>query len=297
MEAFALAILGADDDPVISRSTCGIIGFYRPASIGKKAGDDVELEYGFDLYIKMPSYTSLDDYLTSRGGASINNIRSIINDTAEKLLRIRDKYNFIHCDLHKGNVLFHENGDPVLIDFGRVGLTLGSTFFGTNVYAKYGFSYDMILYVMSLYCNYRHYRESFRAILMYKEQDMLEFFTTRGGEFGPPNEWWAPYNFYLGDILPAPNVLYAQGVTVDDTFYPKPTAVEMTDNILSIRNNSRPTVLEVVGGGGGGGGGIVGCVGKYCRNFFYPPNTKKNRRNRRNRRVNKTRRVRKHRRS
>jgi len=278
MEAFALAILGADDDPLISGSICRILGFYRPTHVRKTYGASSESNYGYQLIIKMSPYQTIDQHI-EKVGQTFENYRIIINKTSNLLYKLRDKYSFIHCDLHVGNVMFKADGSPVLIDFGRVGLTIGSTRYATSEYAQMGFSFDMLLYVMSLYCDVRRFHEDFRQILMYKGKDLFKFFL-KNPTFTSPYEWYGPYNFYLGEIAKAPNVLYASDeIQGDGKRIPRPTEKEMTDNIISI-NKASKTTWE--------------CIGNLCRpvtKFFS--RSRKNRSNRRN----KTRRFRKHRRS
>jgi hypothetical protein len=278
MEAFALAILGADDDPLISGSICRILGFYRPASVKKTYGSSSSgTNYGYQLVIKMSPYRTIDQHIKTVG-KTFENYRIIINKTSNILLKLRDKYSFIHCDLHVGNVMFTEDGSPVLIDFGWVGLTIGSTRYATSEYARMGFSFDMLLYVISLYCDARQFSAEFRQILNYNGEDLFKFFI-KNPTYKFPYEWHGPYNFILGDIMTAPNVLYKHDEIVDGRRTPRPTEIEMTNNIASI-NKASKTTWE--------------CIGDLCRpvtKFFL--RSRKNRRNHRG----KTRRVRKHRRS
>jgi len=284
MEAFALAILGSDFDPEIRESTCAITGFYRPTHIGNPLGHGHEApSYGYNLVIRMKSYQTLQNYL-GYGFRDLNNIKRIIHKTANILLKLRERYNFLHCDLHRENVMFNPEGSPVFIDFGRVSLTIGSTRYATNEYARIGFSYDMLMYVMSLYCYMRNnglaprtqLNNTFKEILMYGGSDLLDFFTTRY-QFPPPNEWFGTYNFEIGKIYAGrEGGLYRTSKPNNSGVYiPKPTQEEMTNHIISIRNQSNVRgCLNCVGN-------AYKCVGNACtaaRNYF----TKKIKTNRRN---------------
>jgi len=282
MEAFTMAILGSDVDPEIRNSTCNITGFYRPTHIGTALGYGNDTPtYGYSLIIRMDSYQSLKDYLGT-GIRDLNNIKLIIHKTANVLLKLRERYNFLHCDLHKDNVMFKSDGSPVIIDFGRACLTIGTTQYATNeYYLDNRFSYDMLIYVMSLYCHMRNnmivpreqVNATFRDILMYNDSDLLNFFTSRY-QFPFPNEWVGTYNFNIGQIYAGGKGGLYETSTPNNSggYIPHPTQEEMTNHIISIRDRSKARgYFDCFGN-------AYRCVGNACTKCF----TKKTKTNRRN---------------
>jgi len=199
MEAFALAVLGADPD--FTQTTCGILGLYKPLTFALVNHTITYPPDGFQFFMKMRKYYTIE-VVTKNPTYGYYEVRPIIQAASTTLVALLNKYSFIHSDLHVGNIMFQTNGTPVLIDFGRAGFSIGDTRYATSGYAvrtaehpDLGWSYDMLIYIVSVmrHCSVNRDMDSFRELLVYNRIDILQ--TLRNQGVNPL--WYAAYSFHL----------------------------------------------------------------------------------------------------
>jgi len=130
----------------------------------KVATGEEPLVYTF--VIKMPLYPlTLEEVVpkqrwSGKPSWALDDTRGILHKIATLLKDLIVVYNFSHNDLHGKNILFTETKEPVLIDFGRVGITIDGTRYKSFGYALDGSaegaiqnawdSFDLLMYVLSI---------------------------------------------------------------------------------------------------------------------------------------------------
>ena len=145
MEIFIQIVLSSDTTRNAA-SICNIKRVYYD--------EDPRTYKGYILFLKLDMIPkNIEDVLT---GATFEQITSVLRGIHEPLLYFRRKYNFHHCDLHAGNILFTADNKPVLIDFGDACITFcGRTYATSPLYKprkpEHGCeSADMLMYVGAL---------------------------------------------------------------------------------------------------------------------------------------------------
>lgn len=293
MEAFALAVLAAD--PAFQQATCGILGLFRPKEFLQTlaSGPIVYPEAGFTFFIKMPRYLTLEQ--KAKVGYSFNDMRPIIHDASLIILILLRKYKFVHSDLHVGNIMFRTNGTPVLIDFGRVGFSIGDTRYATSDYAvrdpeypEFGWSYDMLIYVASAmrYCAQNGDFTFFSDLLKHNNIDVYNHLG-----WGVSPRWYLTYSFNLWTKGKATGLVGPVSATEPRV---APTWAQLeafTDSVWS-NSEEKKSIWE----------SYWNCAGKMCITIggilkCTCPRRKKTRKNRRQPNKRQTRRFRSHRRS
>jgi serine/threonine protein kinase len=114
-------------------------------------GGETEQKYSFFYKMSRIPYT-FDTYKNLKGILNIVEISNIFIKLGENLKGFEQRYGFKHRDLHPGNVLFNENGDPIMIDFGKSCMKMGNDVYSVKNDDCY--SYDLIILMSALYQNY-----------------------------------------------------------------------------------------------------------------------------------------------
>jgi serine/threonine protein kinase len=149
MEAFALAVLQSDPD--FTNSTCGIYSLYRNSDVVRTVPGSTPRTSSNHYSFRMPLYTPLRDLPSYCCGSipfSLSTMAPILHDISSILIDLHTKYQFVHNDLHTGNVMFNSN-KPVLIDFGRASMVIDGTRYKCFDRGLTE-SFDMLIYILCL---------------------------------------------------------------------------------------------------------------------------------------------------
>lgn len=114
-----------------------------------------KIPYTFESYADKFGETTLFIKGMPKKVISLNQLQRILIKLANNLKGFQERYGFKHRDLHPGNVMFDEDGNPILIDFGMSCLKMGDDI--DNIYSvkKDGCdSFDLLLLIAGLYQSY-----------------------------------------------------------------------------------------------------------------------------------------------
>jgi len=211
----------------------------------------------FTFLFKLPAYPqTLNDVAAvccGRNPWKLETMRPLFYDITSILLNLHRKYQFVHNDLHCGNVLFNKK-KPVIIDFGRAAFTVE----GIRYSAWRHELFDMLLYILHVYSKnsesnaiteYDGYRKLLEMpditgvnqnILQCVEDYQINLWT-REGKAKPI--WHAVYTHRIKDLDErCKRALYANEAL-------GPTPNEQRTYLESIFNKTKPR----------------GCIGNMCK--------------------------------